>query len=68
MPPNNNKLVDAVDRLITHIIPTNPREGEDAAQKRHDDCFELVKNILERYAAVVSLVPDHPVARVRLSH
>ncbi|CAI4215141.1 unnamed protein product [Parascedosporium putredinis] len=33
MPPNNNKLVDAVDRLITHIIPTNPREGEDAAQK-----------------------------------
>jgi len=57
MAPNSNKLVDAVDRLITHIVPTNPKEDEEAAQERHDNCFELVKNILERYAHSISL-PD----------
>jgi gamma-tubulin complex component 3 len=57
MAPNSNKLVDAVDRLITHIVPTNPKEDEETAQERHDNCFELVKNILERYGHSISL-PD----------
>lgn len=50
MAPNkDDRVADAVDRLIAHLIPADPREGEEAVQERHDYCFELVKNVLARY-------------------
>lgn len=49
MAPNkDDRVADAVDRLITHLIPSDPNEDEEAAQERHDYCFELVKGVLER--------------------
>ncbi|EON98199.1 putative spindle pole body component alp6 protein [Phaeoacremonium minimum UCRPA7] len=42
-----NRIYNAIDSLIAHIIPTDPEEGDDAAQERHDNCFELVKTILD---------------------
>jgi gamma-tubulin complex component 3 len=50
MAPNkDNRIVDAVDRLIGHLIPTDPNEEEEVATERHDNCFELVRTILERF-------------------
>lgn len=49
MAPNkDDRVADAVDRLIAHLIPADPREHEEAVQERHDYCFELVKNVLAR--------------------
>lgn len=56
MAPNkDDRVADAVDRLIAHLIPADPREDEEAVQERHDYCFELVKNVLARYG-----VPPRP--------
>ncbi|MBE3048326.1 hypothetical protein IMZ48_38645 [Candidatus Bathyarchaeota archaeon] len=49
MAPNkDDRVADAVDRLIAHMIPADPHEDEEAAQEKHDYCFELVKSVLER--------------------
>ena len=51
MAPNkDDRVADAVDRLIAHLIPSDPNEDAGAAQQRHDYCFELVKSVLERCA------------------
>ncbi|KAL0942498.1 Spc97/Spc98 family protein [Colletotrichum truncatum] len=42
-----HRIAGAVDSLIAHLIPNDPREDDAAAQERHDNCFELVKTILE---------------------
>lgn len=47
-PSKDDRVADAVERLITHLIPVDPREDEDTVQERHDYCFELVKSILEK--------------------
>ena len=44
-----HRIYNAIDSLIAHIVPTDPEEADDAAQERHDNCFELVKTILDRY-------------------
>jgi gamma-tubulin complex component 3 len=43
-----DRITNAIDSLITHIIPADPEEDERAAQERHDTCFELVKTIIEK--------------------
>ncbi|SPN97285.1 related to GCP3 (gamma-tubulin complex) [Cephalotrichum gorgonifer] len=45
----DDRIVDAVDKLISHLIPPGPHDDEEAAQERHDHCFEIVKNILESH-------------------
>lgn len=44
-----NRIENAIHSLIAHLVPGNPDdEDEQAAQGRHDACFELVQSILER--------------------
>lgn len=43
-----DRIANAVDSLIAHLVPPNPRESESAAQERHDACFALVKSIIDR--------------------
>ncbi|RKU46539.1 Microtubule-nucleating Tub4p (gamma-tubulin) complex component [Coniochaeta pulveracea] len=47
MTDRSTRISNAIDSLITHIVPTAPNEDEASAQARHNNCFELVKNILE---------------------
>ncbi|KAH7149569.1 Spc98 family-domain-containing protein [Dactylonectria estremocensis] len=42
-----DRITNAIDSLITHIVPSDPNASEDAVQERHDTCFELVKSILD---------------------
>ncbi|KAJ0164928.1 Spindle pole body component alp6 [Colletotrichum tanaceti] len=46
-----HRIAGAVDSLIAHLIPNDPHEDDAAAQERHDNCFELVKSILEAPAS-----------------
>ena len=45
-----NRVSNAIDSLITHLVPGNPNEpnDDDQAQERHDACFELVRKIFDR--------------------
>ncbi|KAK0708757.1 Spc98 family-domain-containing protein [Apiosordaria backusii] len=43
-----NRISNAIDSLITHLVPSNPNDDEQTAQERHDACFELVRTIFER--------------------
>jgi gamma-tubulin complex component 3 len=45
---NRNHISNAIDSLITHLVPINPNDDEQTAQERHDDSFELVRNIIEQ--------------------
>lgn len=42
-----HRIAGAVDSLIAHLVPNDPHEDDAAAQERHDNCFELVKSILD---------------------
>ncbi|KAK5987456.1 Spindle pole body component alp6 [Cladobotryum mycophilum] len=42
-----DRVANAIDNLITHIIPTDPQEDAATANKRHDACYELVKTIID---------------------
>ncbi|KAH6899663.1 Spc98 family-domain-containing protein [Thelonectria olida] len=42
-----DRITNAIDSLIAHIVPTDPNDTDEAAQQRHDTCFELVKSILD---------------------
>ncbi|KAK3681468.1 Spc98 family-domain-containing protein [Podospora appendiculata] len=42
------RVSNAIDSLITHLIPVDPRDDEQTIQERHDACFELVRSIFER--------------------
>ncbi|KZL83644.1 spc97 spc98 family protein [Colletotrichum incanum] len=46
-----HRIAGAVDSLIAHLIPSDPHEDDAAAQERHDNCFELVKSVLEAPAS-----------------
>jgi gamma-tubulin complex component 3 len=41
-----NRVSNAIDSLITHLVPGNP--DDQTAQERHDACFELVRAIIDR--------------------
>lgn len=63
MAPDREHRVDsAINSLISHLVPSDQLDDEDAAQERHDECFDLVKAILERQAmlyTVCNATPDH---------
>ncbi|KAF7545398.1 hypothetical protein G7046_g9574 [Stylonectria norvegica] len=42
-----DRITNAIDSLIAHLVPSDANEDEDVAQERHDTCFELVKTILD---------------------
>ncbi|KAK1700331.1 Spc97/Spc98 family protein [Colletotrichum godetiae] len=46
-----HRIAGAVDSLIAHLVPNDPHEDDAAAQERHDNCFELVKSILDAPAS-----------------
>ncbi|KAM7223342.1 Spc97/Spc98 family protein [Rhypophila decipiens] len=43
----NHRISNAIDSLINHLIPSNPRDDEQTAQDRHDACFQIVKSIID---------------------
>ncbi|KAH7326286.1 Spc98 family-domain-containing protein [Stachybotrys elegans] len=45
-----DRITNAIDSLIAHIIPNDPHEDDAVAQQRHDACFELVKSIIDNPA------------------
>lgn len=47
MSDRNTRISNAIDSLISHIVPTDPDDDDESAQERHNNCFELVKTILE---------------------
>ncbi|KAK4237418.1 Spc98 family-domain-containing protein [Achaetomium macrosporum] len=55
-----NRVSNAIDSLITHLVPSNPAEDEQTAQERHDACFELVRTMLKR--------PDSPAISSDVNH
>lgn len=46
MSNREHRIASAVDSLIQHIVPKDPKEDADTAQERHDNCFELVESII----------------------
>ncbi|KKA26802.1 hypothetical protein TD95_004355 [Thielaviopsis punctulata] len=50
-----SRITNAIDRLISHIIPEDPDEDETIAQQRHDHCFNVTKTILASPAASAPL-------------
>ncbi|KAK3942277.1 Spc98 family-domain-containing protein [Diplogelasinospora grovesii] len=44
----SNRISNAIDSLITHLVPGDPQDDEQTAQERHDTCFELVRSIFQR--------------------
>jgi hypothetical protein len=46
MPPD--RVSSAIDSLVSHLVPRAAHEDDEAAQQRHDICFELAKTIIDR--------------------
>ncbi|KAL6921709.1 hypothetical protein ACHAPO_006995 [Fusarium lateritium] len=46
-----DRITNAIDSLITHIVPSDPNDPDDVAQERHDTCFEIVKSIIDSPAS-----------------
>lgn len=44
-----DRLSNAIDNLVGHLVPNNPRESQDVSQQRHDKCIRMTKTILERF-------------------
>lgn len=42
-----DRVTNAIDSLVAHLVPAAPHESEEAAQEHHDACFELAKGILD---------------------
>lgn len=43
-----DRIANAIDSLIAHLVPQIPRQDESAARERHDACFARVKSIIDR--------------------
>ncbi|KAM3497412.1 hypothetical protein MY10362_009235 [Beauveria mimosiformis] len=48
----SDKIANAIDGLINHLVPDNPNDSEDQAQEQHDRQFALVKSIILNHANV----------------
>ncbi|ESU16554.1 hypothetical protein FGSG_09910 [Fusarium graminearum PH-1] len=46
-----DRITNAIDSLIAHIVPSDPNDPDEVAQERHDTCFEIVKSILDSPAS-----------------
>ncbi|KAH6641724.1 Spc98 family-domain-containing protein [Chaetomium tenue] len=55
---NRNHISNAIDSLITHLVPINPNDDEQTAQEKHDESFELVRNIIEQHEALPAVSSD----------
>lgn len=44
-----DRITNAIDSLITHIVPSDPNDPDEVAQERHDTCFEIVRSIIDRF-------------------
>ncbi|OIW28516.1 hypothetical protein CONLIGDRAFT_380677 [Coniochaeta ligniaria NRRL 30616] len=44
---NNSRISSAIDSLIAHLVPADPDDDDQTSKERHDNCFELVRSILE---------------------
>ena len=54
MPPDRGqRIANAIDSLIVHLIPTDSQTDEEEAQARHDAAFEAVASILDRLVLVL---------------
>ncbi|KAF4508283.1 hypothetical protein G6O67_004687 [Ophiocordyceps sinensis] len=42
-----DRIANAIDSLIAHLVPQIPRQDESAARERHDACFARVKSIID---------------------
>lgn len=49
-----DRIANAIDSLIAHVIPRDPNGDKEVEQERHDACFELVKTIIDRYCSETS--------------
>lgn len=56
-----NRVNNAIDSLIAHLVPPVPGDDELTAQARHDESFELVRSILERWGSVFFLFSRVPI-------
>lgn len=45
-----DRISNAIESLITHLVPAGEDESEEAAQEHHDRCFDLARSVLERYS------------------
>jgi gamma-tubulin complex component 3 len=43
-----NRISNAVDSLIAHLVPGSADDDEQRAQERHDACVDIVRTILDR--------------------
>ncbi|KAG6006798.1 hypothetical protein E4U21_006689 [Claviceps maximensis] len=43
----SERIISALEHLITHIVPSDPEEDADAAQDRHNACLQLVTSIID---------------------
>ncbi|KAL2141456.1 hypothetical protein VTI28DRAFT_2379 [Corynascus sepedonium] len=57
--PRNPRVSNAIDSLITHLVPSNPDDDEYTAQRRHRASFELVQSILGRPGSPISSDVNH---------
>ena len=49
-PDKDKRIGNAIDSLIAHVVPSNPYEAEEDAQERHDATFDLVRELIDKYA------------------
>ncbi|KAG9251997.1 Spc98 family-domain-containing protein [Emericellopsis atlantica] len=56
MPPD--RISNAIDNLIAHIVPRDPTQDDQAAQQHHDTCFELAKSLIDNNPASPAVVAD----------
>ncbi|OAQ97329.1 hypothetical protein LLEC1_01612 [Akanthomyces lecanii] len=79
---SSEKIANAIDGLVHHLIPIDPNDSEEQVQEQHDRHFEFVKNSLRKYSnATVSsdvtyasdiikrkLIQTNPNQALRFSH
>ncbi|KAG6182028.1 hypothetical protein E4U36_003615 [Claviceps purpurea] len=43
----SERIISALEHLITHIVPNDPEQDADAARERHDRCLEMATSIID---------------------
>ncbi|PHH61914.1 hypothetical protein CDD81_7719 [Ophiocordyceps australis] len=55
-----DRIANAIDSLIAHLVPSSPDDDAEAAQARHNDCVQLVRSIIDS--------PAHPAISPDVNH
>lgn len=45
---SSEKIANAIDGLVNHLIPIDPNDSEEQVQEQHERHFEFVKNSLRK--------------------